>query len=145
MVKYGLFAAQRAQELSSHIPSCISSPLLKPCAVPWCGDTLALPVLALLGNSITQGKRERSFCTSPSLPGRLSTFPVCLWGRKSGGSSRAGRFQPGTPGSPREQEHVLVHSWLMIFGVRIQSGFSCLQLFHTRSFHRPVACLQSSN
>lgn len=58
----------------------------------------------MLGNYIIYGKSERSFCTSPFPQADFPLFPLCLWGSKSGGNSRAGRFPAGDFGLPQGKE-----------------------------------------
>lgn len=103
MVKYGLFAAQQAQEQSSQS---LSSPLLNPCAVPWCRCTMqfTLPMLALLGSCIIHGKSERSVLTSPSLPGRLPTFPILPLGQQKWRQLQGREVPAGDLGLPQGRE-----------------------------------------
>lgn len=112
MVKYGLFAAQQAQEQSSHSLSSASSPSSNPVLFPGvdarCSFTLLM--LALLGNYIIHGMSGRSVHNSLSLPGRISLF--AFGAAKVEATPGQGDSQLGTLGFPREEKRVLMHPWL---------------------------------
>lgn len=139
MVKYGLFAAQQAQDRAARAsPAPSSTPVLFPGVDARCSSPS--PCWPCLVVALFMGRLRDLFSLHPPSQADFPRSPFCLWGSKSGGNSRAGRFQLGTLGFPREEKHVLVPAWPLLFRVGHQSGFCCLHT-SSSSLIPPSCCL----